>query len=248
MKLNVKALILRLTVIPMALLMSFAYPYDANASDKLTIWKTECLSKNINHKLPNFLSVTMTRDDSPHKRCEIYTKDLLALEEDFILEFNFTPQTLDASDFEWHSILQFHSVPDLDQGEEWRCPIAALIIQDGKLRMPSRWDKNKVSVLKNGTCASKANSIKSRNLFKDYQLITDQIYNVKIFGNLSYKSNGYLRVLINGKELANVTGPTAFNDDEGPYLKLGIYKPTSWKFSTEISYRYENFIFKKTSK
>ena len=44
----------------------------------------------------------------------------------------------------------------------------------------------------------------------------------------SYNSDGFYRVYINGNMDFNYEGPIFFNDEAGPYIKFGLYKP-SWK-------------------
>jgi len=44
----------------------------------------------------------------------------------------------------------------------------------------------------------------------------------------SHKPDGLLEVWKDGKLVVRKTGPNTYNDEKGPFLKMGIYKP-HWK-------------------
>lgn len=49
---------------------------------------------------------------------------------------------------------------------------------------------------------------------------TDFVFHIKF----SYTDNGILEVWKDGKQLVNYVGPNFYNDDNGPYFKIGLYK------------------------
>lgn len=175
------------------------------------------------------------------RRCELVKHDWLKIGQPFRLSFSIEPIKLNIDDSEWHIIGQIHSFPD--SGEDWRCPVLSIEVKNGNLRMYNRWDSNHISRTINDTCAQKGNSIKSRLVFKDYRLEQHKQYNVAIDGLLSYQKEGWLKVSINNEVVGSVWGYTAFNDKRGPYLKLGIYKPTQWTTTQQLHYRYTKISF-----
>lgn len=59
------------------------------------------------------------------------------------------------------------------------------------------------------------------------------------------KETGWLKFSINGEEIATVMGPTAFNDTKSPYIKLGIYKPSTWLFPETLEYTFHSINYEK---
>jgi hypothetical protein len=51
---------------------------------------------------------------------------------------------------------------------------------------------------------------------------TDWVFHLK----LSYRADGLLEVWKNGVKVLNYLGPTCFNDNQGPFMKFGIYNPS----------------------
>jgi hypothetical protein len=49
---------------------------------------------------------------------------------------------------------------------------------------------------------------------------TDWVFHIK----WSYSSDGIMQVWKNGVQVVNYKGPNTYNDDVGPYLKMGVYK------------------------
>jgi hypothetical protein len=207
---------------------------------KPSIWKIECIHKQDNlteNSFHTYLSYAARNS----KRCEIATHDLININEAFELSFVFSTDYIEKKGGQWHSLFQIHSFPD--KGEHWRCPVLALEIIEGTLRMFNRWDTNQISSLVDGTCASAKNSIKSRKMFSDYVIEVDTEYKITILGKLALDDSGILEIRINDEVVGSYEGPNMFNDERGPYLKFGIYKPTWWKYRRTLSYQYTNFIF-----
>ncbi|RTZ18671.1 heparin lyase I family protein [Vibrio penaeicida] len=188
------------------------------------LWKRSKLSSEIEFTL---------KPQKGRKRCEIAVQKALKRDVPFSLSFKFKVKDNYAYSNRWHSYFQIHSFPD--KGENWRCPILALETSSGKLRMFNRWDHQKVSSTVDGTCASPRNSIGTRTLFSDVDYAVEQWHQFKIEGTLSTKASACLKTYLNGSKLSETCGPNTFNDAKMPFIKLGIYKPTSWDKYPEIS-------------
>lgn len=221
------------------LLASCTCPHDSYHPFETGVWKKECDS-GLEFTRGGFTSIL----NPESKRCEIANTQLLTLDTSFKLSFVFQPKYFDSNDLEWHGVFQIHSFPDLLDGEAWRCPVLSLEVMGGELRMFNRWDVQRISRLENGTCTGSGNTVKARTIFKGFPLVIGQEYLVTIEGRFSYTNSGYLNVLINNQLVGKAEGATAFNDEQGVYIKLGVYKPTSWVLDNNLEYSYFNFEFR----
>jgi len=117
---------------------------------------------------------------------------------------------------------QFHGRADTHLGERSRNPHLALRLYDGSWRVTMNWD-------------SKPNTYESGERVydgsKDWVLgaaeadkWTDWVIHVK----LSYESDGLLEVYQDGQKVISHNGGNCYNDERGPYWKMGIYN-ASWK-------------------
>ncbi len=62
---------------------------------------------------------------------------------------------------------------------------------------------------------------------------TDWVFHIK----WSYLSDGVLQVWKDGKLVVNATGPNCYNDNKGPYFKMGIYKGWGSMASDQVTVR-----------
>ncbi|UCD52250.1 MAG: polysaccharide lyase [Phycisphaerales bacterium] len=118
----------------------------------------------------------------------------------------------------WEIVAQWHGVPDFDAGENWRNPVMALSTTNGRWSWVSRWDA------KRNTFASGKRQYGGT---RDYDLgpyrtgvWTDWVIHIK----WSYGSDGFLEVWRDGRAVIDAGGPNAFNDEHGPFFKMGLYK------------------------
>jgi hypothetical protein len=118
----------------------------------------------------------------------------------------------------WEIVAQWHGVPDLKQGEQWRNPVLALSTTAGRWGWVSRWDA------KRNTFESGKRQYGGQREYDlgPYQrnVWTDWVVHVK----WSYEEDGFLQVWKNGEKVIDQTGPNAFNDVQGPFFKMGLYK------------------------
>jgi hypothetical protein len=118
----------------------------------------------------------------------------------------------------WEIVAQWHGVPDVKLGEQSRNPVLALSTTAGRWGIVTRWDA------KRNTFESGKRQYGGQH---DYDLgpyqrniWTDWVVHVK----WSYKPDGLLQVWKNGEKVIDQTGPNAFNDAQGPFFKMGLYK------------------------
>ncbi|BAC92206.1 polysaccharide lyase [Gloeobacter violaceus] len=120
-------------------------------------------------------------------------------------------------------IAQWHDSPDFDLGETWRSPALNLQVAAGNWKINRRWDPNPVTYDNTPGPGGGTESIGLGPYSKG--VWTDWVLHV----NWSYEDNGVLEVWKNGVLVLAREGPNTYNDQTGPYLKLGIYKP-DWKY------------------
>jgi hypothetical protein len=118
----------------------------------------------------------------------------------------------------WEIVAQWHSVPDLKEGEQWRNPAIALSTTAGRWGWVVRWDA------KRNTFASGKREYGGTREFDlgPYQrnVWTDWVIHVK----WSYEPDGLLQVWKSGDKVIDYNGPNTFNDATGPFFKMGLYK------------------------
>jgi hypothetical protein len=118
----------------------------------------------------------------------------------------------------WEIVAQWHGVPDLNEGENWRNPVMALSTTAGRWSWVSRWDA------KRNTFAGGKRRYGGQH---DYDLgpykrnvWTDWVVHVK----WSFGPDGFLQVWKDGEKVIDQPGPNTFNDAKGPFFKMGLYK------------------------
>ncbi|GGA64514.1 hypothetical protein GCM10011369_02350 [Neiella marina] len=203
---------------------------------RLKIWP-ECVQGTFRQTSSNSIEMCLDPKDKA-KRCEFAVNDALSHTGTYRVAFDFRVTTIDSTDSEWHSYFQVHSFPDKD--ERWRCPIQALELHSGAFRMFNRWDPTPVSITKSGTCSGAENSIQSRTLFQDLSLTEGDWHHYEQVGRLASIDGGELTVTIDQVEMATIKGPNTFNDQREPFLKFGIYKPTSWRSEQPLCVEYRD--------
>ncbi len=120
-------------------------------------------------------------------------------------------------------VVQWHNEPDFALGETWRTPALALKTIAGRWQLSNRWDPNPVTY-KNTPGAGGGKEDSSLGPYGTNQW-TDWVFHIK----WSSGSDGLVEVWKNGTSLLRKVGPNTYNDQKGPFLKVGIYKP-DWKY------------------
>jgi len=118
----------------------------------------------------------------------------------------------------WEIVAQWNAVPDSKIGEQWRNPPAALFTTGGRWRWVMHWDakRNTFETGKRRYDGTREYDLGPyrRNVW------TDWVVHVK----WSCGPDGLLQVWRNGEKVIDRTGPNAFNDEIGPFFKMGLYK------------------------
>jgi hypothetical protein len=117
------------------------------------------------------------------------------------------------------SIFQWHNVPNFGAGEDWgRYKFQnpwRLETNNGRLRFVHQY--NTVASDPNSSVASKAYDLGPYTL----GVWTDFVVHFKA----SATSDGFFELWKNGTKVMTITGPGVYyNDETGPYMKMGIYK------------------------
>ena len=134
---------------------------------------------------------------------------------------NYLPDDF-VKDRSYEIVSQWHARPDSDLGESWRSPQLTLAVYGDKWRVSNRWDPKKVTQNNNPRPEGGAEGWWVGKIEKEKW--TDWVFHVK----WSYQSDGLIEVWKDGKLVVRKTGPNTYNDEVGPFQKLGIYKP-DWK-------------------
>lgn len=132
-------------------------------------------------------------------------------------------------------VAQWHEYPDKNLGETWRTPPLSLMTYKGNFQLHRRWDPNPVTRDKPGS----GGGIESVPI-GPYKtgVWTDFVFHIK----WSYKSDGLLEVWQNGNLVVRKAGPNTYNDQRGPYFKMGVYKP-EWKSAPSKSNNTQRVIY-----
>lgn len=122
------------------------------------------------------------------------------------------------------SIFQWHQVPNFKAGETWSTirPTALYVkTENGRLGLVHSF-------------YSIPSDPKSPGKSKRYDLgeyktgvWTDFVMHIKF----TYKEDGILEMWKNGLKILTINGPTYYNDESGPYFKMGIYK---WGWAMDV--------------
>lgn len=114
----------------------------------------------------------------------------------------------------WEVVAQWYPVQD-DPAEMSRQPTLSLSTTGGKWGLSSMSSSDVISPFGH-------TSIRSKNWSFDQQINkwTDWVINVR----WDYTSNGFIKAWKDGVLVLDYKGPTSYNDQNGPFFKMGIYK------------------------
>jgi len=119
------------------------------------------------------------------------------------------------------SFIQWHNMPNFKRGESW-----ARYKFQNPFRIETR-NGRFYFVHQFSTIPEDANSPIASKSYDLGPYQTDKWTNWVIHFKLSYKSDGLFEIWKDGKKALALKGHNYYNDDSGPYLKLGLYK---WGF------------------
>lgn len=158
-------------------------------------------------------------------RTEIQEPDKAELGVSYSYEFNTYLPSSYISDGIWEIVAQWHAMPDFELGENWRNPVMALWTTNGQWQLSNIWDSKK-NTFESGT---REYDGMEEWFFGDYN--TEEWVNWKFHVIWSYKQDGIIEVWKNDVLLLSKKGPNCYNDNKGPYFKIGLYK--GWKDRVE---------------
>ncbi|MDA8793519.1 polysaccharide lyase, partial [Bacteriovoracaceae bacterium] len=111
---------------------------------------------------------------------------------------------------------QYHGTRDEDMGEESRPPNVSASVVNNKLAVKVRWDPNPFTP-PDGSTIQKSETHDILNI--DY----GNWHTWSFFVHWSYTSSGVVQIWRDGVLIYERVGPNAYNDQLGPYSKIGIY-------------------------
>jgi hypothetical protein len=118
----------------------------------------------------------------------------------------------------WEIVAQWHGRPDFDIGEDWRNPIMGIYTTDGKWTVFNIWDAKR-NTFESGERVYDGSERWDLGEYEREKWV-DWVFHVL----WSYQDDGILEVWKDGEKVIDRPGPNTFNDAEGPYLKIGLYK------------------------
>jgi hypothetical protein len=112
-------------------------------------------------------------------------------------------------------VAQWHAVPDLSLGENWRSPPISLRIQNGHWRLVNLWALD----------SKNSNRTYSGREITDFGLVNYLKWTRWVFHIIfSFKKDGLLEIWNDGNLIYKKNGSNYYNDYTGPFFKFGIYK------------------------
>ncbi len=119
-----------------------------------------------------------------------------------------------------------------DKGEGRRSPALAQRFINGTFSLTMRHHDEKIMT---GNYGHKKILYENKNF--PLGLWNHFVYDI----HWSYKNDGMVKVWLNGNLIVHYVGPVGYNDDLGPYLKIGIYRANSEK--TYVVYFKNIYVF-----
>jgi hypothetical protein len=167
------------------------------------------------------IRLTLKKEDplvAANKRAELKLGGVPANSEQWYGFSIFLPRSY-KSDPSSEIIAQWHDKPDVELGEKWKSPALALFTQNGRFYLKRYWDSKPVTTI----YQTEGHEILDLGPYKTGKW-TDIVFHVK----WSYTLDGVLEVWIDKELKVSKTGPNNYNDQRGPYFKVGVYK-ADWK-------------------
>ena len=117
----------------------------------------------------------------------------------------------------WPEIIaQWHDVAD--PGERSRSPPLSLMIEGNTFRLEVRWDP--VAIMTTNVVSPKGGVVTFWRGGLETGRWIDWVFHVR----WSWQADGFIDAWMNGAQIVQRAGPDAYNDQSGPYFKMGLYK------------------------
>ena len=124
----------------------------------------------------------------------------------------------------WESVVNWHGRPDFDIGEGFHGQGAPLTLYTAHPQTDPGWAINVRWDSKPNSTPGGVPDIEGSDYYEfgpyETGVWTDWVFHVK----WSYESDGFLEVWKNGVKVLDRDGPNCYNDEYGPYFKMGIYR------------------------
>lgn len=130
-------------------------------------------------------------------------------------------------------LMQIHSVPDFDKGEQWRNPISTLTYRNSELYYDYRSSKDVVTKSSNNKWVY---DNEGKILLPELKKGEWNHILIKQHFDYTEKLSGSINIIFNGKNYSANNINVGFNDKKGPTFKFGIYCPRSFDSEKVIIY------------
>jgi hypothetical protein len=165
-------------------------------------------------------------DSASVERSEVLKSDEIKFGQTYTLSYKFMIEPGQALNADWMILGQVHHRND--EGESGGSPPFAIELNDGVMRVISRTSDEKI----------RTSNAPSKTLWKDdAQIERGHWYDVKAEIKFDPFGNGAVNMWLDGQQIINYKGAIGYNDDEGGYLKMGIYRRAS---SETVAVNYDN--------
>lgn len=165
-------------------------------------------------------------DSTSVERSEVSSGKEIKFGQTYTLSYKFMVEPGQALAADWMILGQVHHRNDA--GESGGSPPFALEVNDGVMRVIYRTSTEKI----------RTSNPSSKTLWKDDgQLERGHWYDVKAEIKFDPFGNGLVNMWLDGQQIINYKGALGYNDDEGGYLKMGIYRRAS---SETVAVKYDN--------
>ncbi|MEO1669845.1 MAG: polysaccharide lyase [Cyanobacteria bacterium J06631_2] len=184
------------------------------------------VTENLGQERATYLKFELRKNDPElnlGKRSELALKSV-SLSSLYTYSFSlFLPRNYEA-DRSFEILAQWHGLPDFELGETWRSPPLALRTENGRFKLERNWDEEQVTV----------NSDRQQELIDLGAYTPGKLTDWQFQVFWSPQADGSIKVWQNNALVWSHQGANTYNDRQGPYFKIGIYKP-DWKYQPEKS-------------
>jgi hypothetical protein len=177
--------------------------------------------KFVNHGQYSMMVHLDRKNSKVNYRTEIQEKSKATYGDEFWYEFSIYLPDSYVPDNIWEIVAQWHAVPDFHLGEDWRNPVLSLHTTNGAWKVLSFWD-SKENTFESGKREYSGSKAWPLGNYEVNQWVTWKFHVI-----WSHLNDGLIEVWKNGKQVITQQGPNCFNDNIGPYFKIGMYK--GWK-------------------
>lgn len=123
----------------------------------------------------------------------------------------------------WEIVAQFHRIPDVDEAASGLNPPLSFEIAGNQWRIINRYSLEQPTTSRVTAFDQRVGDVEDGRW-------TDWVVNVRWSATAG---EGFLRIWKNGVMVVDTKGPNTYNDQRGPYFKMGIYKGWRDRYTPE---------------